>query len=180
MKKILIVIAFVFLIFQLIVLAINIEIGTEAIDGTAFFCNNYTTINRNGSANASGTITSVEIWVKANMSDVEVATFYITGVNEFSTRDSELIGSVTAGAKRTFVVDIDVQTGDYIGFYTTAGNAAFQSGTGGTVLRLEGDYIPCTEEVFEIVSDDWTISLYGSGVGVEVEEENVIFFAVDF
>ncbi|GAI84326.1 unnamed protein product [marine sediment metagenome] len=61
MKKILLIITIVFCIFQMIVLAIDIDIGNPAINRDKL-SSAATYVDKNNPANASGKITSVEIW----------------------------------------------------------------------------------------------------------------------
>ncbi|GAI90423.1 unnamed protein product, partial [marine sediment metagenome] len=62
MKKILLIIAIVFCIFQLVVLATDIYIGMPAINRSGTTTSGETYINAGAVANASGKITKVEIW----------------------------------------------------------------------------------------------------------------------
>lgn len=145
-----------------------IDIGDAAIDRGTLTDINVTRVAVANSANDTGTIDTVEIWMFSNGSNVEVATFIDEGSNVLSTRDSEAIGSVTSGSKQTFSgLDMDVETGDYIGIYGTAGAIEYAtSGEGGDgVWFKSGDQIPCTSETFSL-SSGRTISLYGTGTTV--------------
>lgn len=141
-----------------------------------------TFILKDNPANASGRITSVEIWANTNLSNCEVATFYETATDEFSTRDTHTIGSVTAGSKQTFPgLDITVETGDYIGIYCSGGNIEQDiSGQAGEWYK-SGDYIPCTTTAFGFAANE-TFSVYGTGTtGVAaVAKKNVIFMGSNF
>ena len=165
MKKILLIILITFCIFQLVVLADVIYIGAPAIDrGTILGV--YTLINNN-SANESGKITSVEIWADNNLANCEVATFYRPDPggfpNNFTTRDTEFIGSVTADSKQTFPVDLDVVAGDYIGMYYTSGNIERDSSGCDGFWYKSGDNIPCTDITFTNLATS-AVSLYGTGI----------------
>ena len=142
-------------------LAIDIYIGAPAINrGTTYGA--YTTINNN-SANESGVINSIEIWSDTDLSNCEVATFYRDGeVNEFSTRDTEFIGAVEDDAKRTFEVSLDVEAGDYIGMYYTAGYMERDNSGCDGMWAKSGDNIPCTNITFTNYATS-AISLYGTG-----------------
>ncbi|GAJ03290.1 unnamed protein product, partial [marine sediment metagenome] len=76
MKKILLIIALTFCIFQLVVLAADIDIGMPAIDRPAGSTAEDTWVNIGNPANATGTITSIEIHVAIVLRNCEVATFY--------------------------------------------------------------------------------------------------------
>lgn len=179
MKRILLIIAVAFCIFQMVVLAVAIDIGAPATNrGTSLA--NWTIVNKSNPANETGKITSVEIWCNVNLVNCEVATFFVVSGNNLSTRDTHTIGGVTAGSKQTFSgLDITVQTGDYLGIYYTGGNVECDSSGGsGIWYGITADYIPCTNQAFTSNST-YVISLYGTGT-TEEEEDNVIFFGTNF
>lgn len=178
MKKILLIIVIAFCIFQMVVLATAIDIGASATDRETTQ-SAQTLINKTNPANETGTITSVEIWANAGLSNCEVATFFVVSGNFLSTRDSQSIGTVAAGSKQTFEVNLNVQAGDYIGMYYTAGLIERDSyGFGGMWTNYGGDNIPCTNVEFSLLAGD-AISLYGTGTTKE-EEDNAIFFGTNF
>ena len=160
MKKILLIILITFCIFQLLVLAVDITIGWPAIDrGTSLGA--YTMINNNP-ANESGVINSVEIWCSTSLVNCEVAIFTQGDANVFSSGDSEVIGAVASGAKRTFVVDLNVTAGDYIGCYYTSGNIERDSSGCDGMWYKSNDNIPCTDITFTNLATS-AISLCGTG-----------------
>jgi len=166
MKKILLIIFTIILILSVNVLAVDIDIGSPAIDRPYYFGNSITLVNKNNPADATGKITTVEIWSYTDLANVEVATFYVVSGNNLSTHDTEYIGNVTKGAKRTFSVDLDVQTGDYLGIYLVAGDYIEKDSTGYPgVWHKAGDQIPCTNTTYSFQTDS-TISLYGTGATV--------------
>lgn len=136
-----------------------IDIGAEAID-RASSLGVYTLICQDNPANATGTITSVEIWANTDLSNVEVATFQHVGKQYFTTRDSEVIGSVTAGSKQTFPVSLEVQEGDYIGIYYSAGAIELDTSGYTGIWYKAGDQIPCENLLFSSMVG-YGISLYG-------------------
>lgn len=157
----------------------DIDIGSPAIDRNVSWGTIRTTINKDNPANLSGKITSVEIWAKENMSNCEVATFYVVSGNSLSTRDTQAVGSVTAGSKQTFEVDLNVEEGDYLGIYYTAGDIELSSADYVGVWHSgpdTSDLIPCTNHEFGYTATK-TMSLYGTGT---TKEDNVIFFGCDF
>ncbi len=173
MRKILLIIVITFCIFQMVVLATAIDIGCAAITRTQTGNKDTTFVNKGNPANDSGTITSIEIYAYTGQSlvDCEVATFYrpdpIGFPNKLSTRDTEFIGAVAAGAKSTFAVSLDVQAGDYIGCKFTGGYIwTDETGEDG-LWRAVADYIPCTNESFPFLSGG-CVSLYGTGETVAV------------
>jgi len=167
MKKILLVVFLIFLIFQMVVMATEIDVGAAATNRTSEkFTGTYMVIVN--PADGTGKITSVEIYAVTgyNLTLVEVATFYVVSGNFLSTRDWEYIGNVTAGSKQTFVVDLNVVAGDYIGIYFASGGKIEADSTG-TYMSKAGDNIPCTNIEFSSPVAG-TISLYGTGETVAV------------
>lgn len=178
MKKILLIIALTLCIFQMVVLAIAIDIGSPAIDRATSFTPNTTLIDKNNPANDTGTITSVKIYSAATLSNVEVATFFWISGSNYSTRDYETVTGVTAG-QTTHTVNIDVQSGDFIGIYYSSGTGVDYGTSGGVAIYYSnGDHIPCTNHGFTNISS-YVMSVYGTGT-TAVAEDNVIFFGTDF
>jgi len=176
MKKILLIIFIIILILSVNILAVDIDIGMPAIDrGTTMA--GWTIINQENPANETGKITSVEIWANTNMTDCEVAIFYVVSGDFLSTRDTQYIGAVTSGSKQTFPVDLDVVAGDCIGIFATA-KVEYDASGFNNVWRLSGDYIPCSNVEFSIGTGD-AVSLYGTGTTVEEEEINAFFFGTN-
>ncbi len=160
MKKILLIIAIAFCIFQLVVLAIAINIGSPAINRGSYTSSGYTLVDKAVPADGSGTITSVEIYVAGAMLNAEVATFYIVSGNNLSTRDNETIGSIAEGYSQ-HEVDLEVEEGDYIGIFYTDGYIDRDNfGIGNWFFGT--DKIPCINQPFG-VDTDRTISLRGTG-----------------
>ena len=151
----------------MVVMATEIDVGAAATNRTSEkFTGTYMVIVN--PADGTGKITSVEIYAVTgyNLTLVEVATFYVVSGNFLSTRDWEYIGNVTAGSKQTFVVDLNVVAGDYIGIYFASGGKIEADSTG-TYMSKAGDNIPCTNIEFSSPVAG-TISLYGTGETVAV------------
>ena len=166
MKKILLIILTIILILSVNVLAVDIDMGMPAINRSNVFGIDFTLINIEDIANESGTITSVEIWADSQIANCKVAIFYGSGAT-LSTRDYEVIGTVAAGSKQTFTVDLDVEAGDIIGmFYTSGGVERDVSGFAG-VYYVNSDQIPCTDYTFSLLAGN-AISLKGIGATVVV------------
>ena len=99
------------------------------------------------------------------MIDCKVATFYVVSGNNLSTRDTETIGTVTAGSKQTFSgLNLDVVAGDYIGIYYSDGYIE-RDDTGADYWIIFEDRIPCTNITFTLNTEK-EISLYGTGTAV--------------
>ncbi|MBA7498283.1 hypothetical protein ES704_01018 [subsurface metagenome] len=169
MKKISLLIITIILIFSVNVLAVDIDIGNPAIDGIGYLNPDFTFIDLNNPANASGEIKSVELYAKETLSNCEVAIFYLVSGTNYSTRDHQAIGTVIQGAKRTFAVNLDVQAGDYIGVTFTAGTLRAGAETGSIkMITTPGDRIPCTNYNF-VGDSERLISLYGTGIIPDID-----------
>ena len=173
MRKIILAILIIILVFSLNVIAIDIDIGSPAIDRTGNAGNNRTLISKANPASESGTITSVEIYAVSgyDLINCKVATFEEVSNNTFTTRDTHTIGTVTAGSKQTFPVNLDVQVGDYIGIFISLGDWIEADTTGGSGLwDIAGNYIPCSDAVFG--TTNWpavNMSLYGTGDTITID-----------
>jgi hypothetical protein len=143
-----------------------IDLGTAAIDRPTYSIEGNTYIELDNPANASGRITSVEIWADITLTGCKVATFYLVSGNNYSTRDYESIADVVAGGVRTFAVNLDVVAGDFIGIYYTGGRIEKDS-TIGSRTWIAGNQIPCTNYTFNAPSLSM-YSLYGIGTTVVI------------
>jgi len=140
-----------------------INIGSEAINRPQSATPNYTRIIKENPATDSGVITSIEIWGTIDLLNCEVAIFNEVESNIFTTRDNVLIGTVPSGAKRTFEVNLDVRSGDYIGLYYSNGQIECNSSGGQGFWYESGDIIPCTYHLFSSFLSGYTLSLCGIG-----------------
>ncbi|MBA7591813.1 hypothetical protein ES708_33980 [subsurface metagenome] len=147
---------------------IPIDIGSEAIDRASQTTAAYTFIDKNNPANASGIITSIEIWgLETQLRDLIVGTFYTTNGNTLKCRDSEAIGTIPGQSKQTKAVTIAVEEGDYIGVYLP--HERVERDTEGFVgiwaSKGSGDYThPGDETDYNFYAGD-AFSLYGTGEG---------------
>jgi hypothetical protein len=138
----------------------SISIGSGAIDrvtqGTP-----YTIIDKGNPANATGTLTSVSIYVNSNLGALSMATFYLVSGTNYSTRDYVDLGNTLTGLITFSPVSIDTTLGDYLGYTCTTGYV--DRDTTGTNMCWydDGDMIPCTNNTFFVY--DMTYSLSGTG-----------------
>lgn len=158
----------IFCMFQLIVMAADIDIGCEAINRGTYASggtSGKTLVNIGNPANASGKITTIEIWANDEMEDVVVATFFVVSGNNLSTRDTHAIGTVSDG-KQTFPgLDIEVEVGDYLGIqwaHSVWDRIEADDSGGSGLWRCTGDQIPCNDVTFTVDAGQ-VISLYGTG-----------------
>ena len=141
-------------------MAVDIDIGMPAIDRASYLTGPKTAVNKGNPANATGIITTVEIYAYADLTNCEVATFFEGAANKLYTRDYESIGTVTSGSKQTFAVSLDVQTGDYLGIFYQTGSIERDLSGGDGVWNTGSDQIPCVNYEFAL-STTWIASLYG-------------------
>lgn len=145
---------------------IPIEIGAEAIDRDGNLSGGNTLISLDLPANASGAITSVEIWAILALLDVKVGIFYKTNGNTLKCRSAVTIGGVSPGYQ-TIPVSLAVEAGDYIGMYFSGPlNALERDSEGfGGIWYKSGDYVIVDSvEDYTLLADD-AISLHGTGEG---------------
>ena len=141
-----------------------ITVGPGAITRAVTWSSGSTLICKDNPANASGTITSVEIYPVINLANCVVGIFYTTNGNTLKCRSSVAIGTVTAGSKQTFdELSLTVETGDYIGIYYTAGNIFRDTSGFAGVWWKTGEYIDPNDEAEYSVSAGEAISLKGIG-----------------
>jgi len=165
MKKILLIVALVLCIFQMVVLATAIDIGSPAIDRTNWYGEYMTFIEMGNPANETGKITSVEIYAYSAMSGVKVAIFYRPDPDNypayFTARNNETIGNVALGYNQ-FEVNLDVVVGDFIVLYWTAGGIEKDSSGGSGAYFKVGDQTGCSNTEFTL-EPNCVLSLYGTG-----------------
>jgi hypothetical protein len=153
----------------------DIDVGGGATDrasnsGTG----NTTCVDRNNPANADGTLDTLEFWFWIqNGANVKAGTFSGSGTS-WDDRDYETIGSITAGAKRTFTsLDIDVVTDDCLGFYCTAGFCEASTSGGSGYGTKSGDQFGSGTQTYTFIFTDDILSLYGTGETVVSCSEDI-------
>lgn len=143
--------------------ATEIDIGSAATDRNITMSATYTTIDLANPANDTGTIDTFEIWADSNLDGTnKVGTFHGSGT-DYTNRDGETIGTVTAGSKQTFTgLTIDVTTGDFAGIYFSAGTLERLNEGGSNIYWISGDQFGTGQQTYTIANGD-SISLYGTG-----------------
>ncbi len=138
--------------------------GSGATDRATTVFAGYTWIDAGNPIAYPGRLTSFSIWANIDLAGCEVATFYQTAPNTFSTRDTDTIGAVPAGSKQTFVVDLECEIGDYLGiFFDPTGQLDAVAGGAGCWYCV-GDQIPCIATAF--TSYNRTISIEATGTAI--------------
>jgi len=159
----------------------TIDIGSPAISrALATGIINNTRVEKGNPANADGNIDTAEIYLYSDTGtlDVYFGTFSAAG-DVLTCRDSESVGDVVKGAKRTFTgLTIAVITGDYWGVCSKSGTEAnlYSDNSGGVGWwYYNGEVIdPTDSETFSLVANR-ILSLYGTGTeaGGEPEVTNI-------
>jgi len=186
MKRIIILLLSLILFLTIVAYAQDIDIGAGAIDRGWYAGdtgNKRTYVSEDNPANDSGTLTSFEIWAYADITELEVATFYESG-GEWYTRDNESIaGTVTAGAKRTYEISLDVESGDILGIAFIGQVERMHSGDAGYpaegYLYESGDNIPMSGFTGWDADTAYAISVYATGT-TGGTTENAIFMGMNF
>lgn len=139
----------------------DIDVGLEAIDRPGTWPPGYTAISKDNPANLSGNIKKIELFVNQALVDCEVALFYETAPDTFSTRSTVTLGDVPIGYQ-SFDVDMAVEAGDFIGIYYRIGRLdRHDSGYAGVMYNIP-DFIPCENTLF-FLSGGRGLSLYATG-----------------
>ena len=140
-----------------------IDIGSGATDRGTTNTGGYTAIDLANPANANGVLTSVEFWFGTDATGVKVGTFYGTAP-DFTPRSVATIGNVTSGSKQTFTgLSISVQTGDYLGFFSTTGDIDYELTGGSDVYIKLGDQFGAGLQTYTQNAGD-VQSVYATGV----------------
>ena len=177
MKKILLILAITLCIFQLIVLAVDITIGNPAINGDILTgATGYTQVDKLTPADGTGTITTVEVYMRASATKGIIAIFSADG-NTLTAHDFEDVGALVVDYN-IVSVNLDVVEGNYIGIYYEGGEVENTPGTSTGIWYKAGNQTQCVDTGFAVYVNAF-ISLGGSS-GVAVEEANAIFFGINF
>jgi len=143
-----------------------IDIGPGAVDRVAARPAGYTFIDLANSSNGTGIINSVELYfdgTQADVTGVKVGIFYGSALS-YTCRSSASIGTVTKGSKQTFsLLNLSVQTGDFLGVYATAGSIECATTGGSGIVYKLGDHLSDGAQTYELFADN-VISIYGTGV----------------
>lgn len=142
---------------------VPIDIGSTAIDRLYYENYNNTLISKNNPANASGKITKIEVYFNLTVYNWKIAIFQEVSANRFTTRSYAVMPSGPHDPGwHTFDVDLNVQEGDYIGFYLTNGQIDSDYSGLGIWAVWGADKIPCVDQEFSFY-DTYKDSLYGTG-----------------
>lgn len=140
----------------------DIDVGNDAIDRDTSVGNTRTCICKDNPANATGTITKVQLFYdNANGENVKVGSFSASG-DDLTPRDYDSLGTVAFGSTQTITgCTIDIVLGDHIGEYHTGGILDADATGGDGKWHLDGDQFDAGEQTYGL----WTgpLSVYGEG-----------------
>lgn len=160
----------------------EIDVGAGATDRTTTRFSGYTRISLANPANATGKITSVEIWAYSALSGVKVATFSRDG-NDFTPRSVISLGAVDAGSKQVFTKDagdndisMDIEEGDFLGIYYSDGQLEGDISGGSGGYSTVGDQTEAGEQSYTSYPGH-EYSLYATGETVSVGSPQVVVSA---
>jgi hypothetical protein len=143
----------------------SITIGPGATDRAGTSNGPAVVVDRNVTANDSGSLDTWELFVNAyiDATDVKVGTCYVVSGTNLTTRDYETIGTVANGSKQTFTsLSTTVVTGDYpsLEFSNTARFERDTTGVG--IWYVTSVQTPFTNLTFTALATR-TYSMYGTG-----------------
>lgn len=142
-----------------------IDIGLPTVIKNSVTADNYTYISATNPANATGRIKKVYIWARNNCTSVDIGIFYPTGLHIFSTRSNCTIGPVVAGSEQEFDVDLEVEIGDYIGFFEEDGEIERDNSGGSGYWYTAENQIPADNILFlDVTYTTRILHLHGTGV----------------
>jgi len=144
-----------------------IEIGTVVVQNASVIAG-YSFVNYNVAATGSGTITAVTFEVKTQTANLTIIIFEEVAALTYTARSYQVLGVKTAGLHSDVAVSLAVVTGDYIGYYYSAGAMYVVSYGGAGSHLLAGDQKECVSAEFAVSDPDGRLYLYGTGAGESV------------
>ncbi len=120
---------------------ILIDLGSEATNRSTVYPLGFTLVDLANPANASGVLTSIEVWAATTIAGFRVGTFYLVSGTTYKCRDSVTLGAVTAGSKQTFSTRLTVVAGDFIGCHWDSGTLEADDTGGSGVIFSAGEHI---------------------------------------
>jgi hypothetical protein len=141
-----------------------ITVGAGAIDRGYEESAGYTFLCKDGPANVSGIISTVNIFVASeDMVGAKVGIFYLVSDTTYKCRSAVTIGNLPADTKSTSTgQNLAVVAGDLIGIYFSAGKIKRDTDVGTGSFYTSGDKVTVDNES-AYSSETGAISLDGSG-----------------
>jgi len=160
----------------------TITVGNACEDRTgATVPGDQTYIDKNTTADGTGSIDYICLYINAAATGVEVASFVNENLHVFSTNGTATLGDMGVGlqefnAPGDFTA-FPINEGEYIGFHHASGKVD-ATGTGGSGIWYKaGDSIPCESVTFDSYPG-WILSIYATGTetgGPTVVQVNCLF-----
>lgn len=145
-----------------------IDIGAAAIDRAAYVSGNSTCLDLTNPANATGTITSVQVYINTAVTgNFRVGTFYLVSGTDYKCRSSVGLGALAVGLNTINGLSLPVVAGDFIGWYFTGSGAIDRTDYGGSSAFVSGEYIDAGDQA-TYTAGVRLYSLYGTGTEAPV------------
>lgn len=152
----------------------TIAIGAPAVEGDTQFTQDWTWVNIEGPANASGIIDTVKIYATEGDSLVGcfVGIFYVVSGDTLKCRSAVEIGAVAGGAERTFPeLSLAVEVGDYIGLYYSEGAIRYRNTVGAGLWHSNEEVNHCVvndQHGYTELEGTYQLSINGTGEEVAI------------
>lgn len=147
----------------------SIDVGGDAINRDSRSYDDFTYVDLNNPANATGTIDTIDIYFYGSVSDFRVGTFYFVSGTTYHCREgSGDLGSFLAGLRQVTGLTVDIETDDLIGHYVDVCSGGFPldrdlSGYAGIAYSGDGNYCETDDETTYTTAAGDALSLYGTG-----------------
>lgn len=152
-----------------------ITIGAGAANYGSACSTGNTEIDKTNPANATGVLTTFQVYAGATISNFKIGTAYGSGTS-FTSRDYVSIGEVTSGSVQTFTgLACDVQTGDYIINHAPSGHIRYSTTGGSGVVYRSGDSFDGEAHTYTVGYASSRLSIYSTGISaatVTTQEES--------
>jgi hypothetical protein len=142
----------------------ELDMGDPAIDRVASSSFGYTRLNLNNPATAAGKLETIRIFAATDMTGVRLGTFFLTGGTTYQCRSAVAIGNISAGSEvYCNSLGLDVQVGDVIGIYYTAGSIDRSTEAGATGMgSVSGNKVTAGVSASYTITASLAISLRGT------------------
>jgi len=143
-----------------------IDIGAGAAVYAYNCATGNTEIDKTNPANATGVLTTFQVYAGATITNFKVGTAYGSGTS-FTSRDYVSIGEVTSGSVQTFTgLACDVQTGDCIINHPPSGYIRHSTTGGSGIVYRSGDSFDGLVHTYTSGAAAGRVSLYSTGINV--------------
>lgn len=131
----------------------TVTLGESAIDRPSTVGGSYTQIIMGSRSNISGTIRNISVYTSDIAHNFYVGSFYNSSLTEWTPRDMEFLDDTDgAGLKEFTNLTINIEEGDFIGFYFDVGSGGVdRNDTGGDgVYYKDGNFTIGLEETYAL------------------------------